>query len=163
MFYCYVWRSQKTGRRYVGSCENVTEPICRHNAGDSKAAKHGTSWVLVHSEGFASRSEAAQRERYYKTGRGRDDLDKAVVERSPRRQVGGSNPFAPTFDRIKRRTPNWGPSAFPPRAPIRRAGSHNPRLDRAQFVPHRNISPRDAKNKVRSRSNRDASQTIRSA
>ncbi len=37
MFYCYVLLSQKTGRRYVGSCENLTERIRRHNAGDSKA------------------------------------------------------------------------------------------------------------------------------
>ena len=76
MFYCYVLRSQKTGRRFVGSCEDVAERIRRHNAGDSKATKHGTPWILVHSEVFASRSEAAQRERYYKTGRGRDELDK---------------------------------------------------------------------------------------
>jgi len=41
MFYCYVLRSQKTGRRYIGSCKNLTERIRRHNAGDSKATKHG--------------------------------------------------------------------------------------------------------------------------
>jgi putative endonuclease len=66
--YCYVLRSRKTGRRYVGSCENLIERVRRHNAGDPKATKHGVPWVLLHSERFASRSEAAQRERYYKTG-----------------------------------------------------------------------------------------------
>jgi putative endonuclease len=96
MFYCYVLLSQKTGRRYVGSCENLTERIRRHNAGDSKATKHGLPWVVLHSEIFDKRSGAAQRERYYKTGRGRDELDKKLSERSPRRQVGGSNPLAPT-------------------------------------------------------------------
>ena len=75
-FYCYVLRSEKTGRRYVGSCENLADRIRRHNAGESKATKHGLPWVLIHSESFASRSEAAQREQYYKTGRGRDELDK---------------------------------------------------------------------------------------
>ena len=75
MFYCYVLRSQKNGRRYVGSCENLAERIRRQNAGDSKATKHGVPWILVYSETFASRSEAAQRERYFKTGRGRDELD----------------------------------------------------------------------------------------
>ena len=76
MFYCYVLRSQKTGRRYVGSCENLTERIRRHNASNSKATKHGAPWLLVHSECFATRSEATLRERYYKTGRGRDELDR---------------------------------------------------------------------------------------
>jgi len=74
MFYCYVLLSKRTGRRYVGSCENLTERIRRHNAGDSKATKHGVPWVLLHSESFDTRSGAAQRERYYKTGRGRDEL-----------------------------------------------------------------------------------------
>jgi putative endonuclease len=69
---------KKNGRRYVGSCENLTERIRRHNAGDSKATKHGAPWVLVHSKSFASRSEAARRERYYKSGRGRDELDKVL-------------------------------------------------------------------------------------
>ena len=96
MFYCYVLRSRKTGRRHVGSCANVRERVRRHNRGDSKAAKHGVPWVLLRRETFVTRTEAVQRERYYKTGRGRNELDKLPVERSPRRQVGGSNPLAPT-------------------------------------------------------------------
>ena len=71
MFYCYVLRSRKTERRYIGSCEDLNERIRRHNAGDSKATKHAVPWVLVQSEGFAIRAEASRRERYYKTGRGR--------------------------------------------------------------------------------------------
>jgi putative endonuclease len=66
MFYCYVLRSEKTGRRYVGSCENLADRIRRHNAGESKATKHGLPWPLIQSEAFATRTEAAQRERYYK-------------------------------------------------------------------------------------------------
>jgi putative endonuclease len=76
MFHCYVLQSQKTGRRYVGSCENLGERIRRRNAGESKATKHGVRWVLLGNESFSTRSEAAQRERYYKTGRGRDELDR---------------------------------------------------------------------------------------
>ena len=72
MFHCYILRSRKTGRRYVGSCEDLAERVRRHNAGESKATKHGVPWVLIRSESFVTRSEATQRERYYKTGRGRD-------------------------------------------------------------------------------------------
>jgi predicted GIY-YIG superfamily endonuclease len=60
-FYCYVLRSEKTGPCYVRSCENWADGIRRHNTGQSKAPKHGTPWVLIHSESFASRSEAATR------------------------------------------------------------------------------------------------------
>jgi len=76
MFYCYVLRSEKTGRRYVGSCENLDDRIRRHYAGESKATKQGVPWARIQPESFATRSEAAQRERYYKPGRGRNALDK---------------------------------------------------------------------------------------
>jgi putative endonuclease len=76
MFYVYVLRSLRTGRRYVGSCEDRQERLRRHNAGESKATRHGTPWMLIHSEPCASRTEAVRRERYFKTGRRRDELDR---------------------------------------------------------------------------------------
>ena len=95
MFYCYVLRSQTTGRRYVGSCEDLPHRLHRHNTGQMKATKHGAPWSLLHGESFATCREAVQRELYYKTGRGRDELDRLELERSPRRQVAGSNPVTP--------------------------------------------------------------------
>src|SRR6266550_3060032 len=76
MFYLYVLRSTKTGRRYVWSCKHVENRLARHNRGESKASRHGAPWILVHTESFSSRAEAVRREIYYKTGRGRDELDR---------------------------------------------------------------------------------------
>jgi putative endonuclease len=76
MFYVYVLRSKRTGRRYIGSCEDIDDRLRRHNAGESKATRHGIPWVLIHLEKFVTRSAATIRERYYKTGRGRDELDR---------------------------------------------------------------------------------------
>ena len=75
MYYVYVLRSLKTGRRYTGSCADVEDRLRRHNAGYSKATRHGVPWELVHVEVFATRSEAVRREAYLKTGKGREDLD----------------------------------------------------------------------------------------
>ena len=75
MFHVYVLRSATTSRRYIGSCENVDERLRRHNLGHSKATRHGIPWILVHRESFSSRTEATRRERYFKTGRGREELD----------------------------------------------------------------------------------------
>jgi putative endonuclease len=69
-------RSEKTGRRYVGSCEDLDDRLRRHNAGESKATKHGIPWALLQAERFATRSAATKSERYYKTGRGRDELNR---------------------------------------------------------------------------------------
>src|SRR5437762_1808650 len=75
MFHCYVLSSEKRSEERRVGRENWADRIDRHNAGQSKATKHGVPWVLIRSESFASRSEAAQRERYYKSGRGRDELN----------------------------------------------------------------------------------------
>ena len=79
MFHVYVLKSQKTGRRYVGSCENLETRVRRHNLGHSKATRHGVPWTLVYSETFSNRADAARRERYYKSGRGRDELDRSQL------------------------------------------------------------------------------------
>jgi len=76
MFYVYILKSGKTGRRYVGSCEDLDERIRRHNLGHSKATRHGIPWVLLHRESFSNRAEATRKERFYKTGRGHDELDR---------------------------------------------------------------------------------------
>ena len=78
MFYVYVLRSGKTGRRYVGCCEDLGDRLRRHNAGESKATKHGIPWTLLYAENFVTRSAAMARERYYKTGRGRDELNRLL-------------------------------------------------------------------------------------
>ena len=52
LFHVYILRSSKTGRRYVGSCENLVERLRRHKPGHSKATRHGMPWTLVHSESF---------------------------------------------------------------------------------------------------------------
>jgi putative endonuclease len=76
MFHIYVLRSERTGRRYVGSCEDLKERLHRHSTGQAPATKAGRPWNLVHSETFATRPEAVRRERFLKTGRGRDELDR---------------------------------------------------------------------------------------
>ena len=58
MFYVYVLRSQKTGRRYVGSCEDRDERLRRHNAGETRATRYGVTWIMIYSEPFATRLEA---------------------------------------------------------------------------------------------------------
>jgi putative endonuclease len=76
MFYLYVLRSERTGRRYVGSTQDVELRLRQHNSGQSLATKHGAPWRLIHHEQFLTRAEAVQRERFYKTGKGRDLLDR---------------------------------------------------------------------------------------
>ncbi len=77
-YHVYVLVSGKTGRRYVGSSGDFPDRLARHNAGEVKSTRHGVPWRLVHSEAFATRAEAVQRERFLKTGKGRDELDRLL-------------------------------------------------------------------------------------
>jgi putative endonuclease len=75
MFYVYVLRSETTHRRYVGSCADLPKRLARHNGGVINATKAGVPWILLYSEPFSTRAEAVRRELYFKTGRGRDELE----------------------------------------------------------------------------------------
>jgi len=79
MFYLYVLRSQKTGGLYVGSTTDVEKRLQRHNRGDAKSTRHGVPWAALHTESFITRSEAVRRERYYKTGRGREEIQRLLA------------------------------------------------------------------------------------
>jgi putative endonuclease len=76
VYFVYVLRSEKTNCRYIRSCQDLDDRFSRHNNGESKATKHGVPWRLIYHESCASRSEAIRRERYFKTGKGRDELDR---------------------------------------------------------------------------------------
>lgn len=83
MYHVYVLQSAKTGRFYVGSTGNIEDRIRDHNSGLSKATRHGIPWHLIHKEEFPTRAEAARRERYYKTGKGREELKGQLASSTP--------------------------------------------------------------------------------
>jgi putative endonuclease len=74
MFHTYILRSEVTGHLYIGSTSDLTRRIDEHNAGLATATKNRGPWRLVHSEEYETRSLAVRRERYLKTGRGRQEL-----------------------------------------------------------------------------------------
>jgi len=66
MFYVYIIYSQSLQRFYVGSAESVEKRIQQHNSGKSKSTRAGVPWELIHTESFATRSEAMQHEKKIK-------------------------------------------------------------------------------------------------
>lgn len=72
-FHTYVLQNSQS-RLYVGSTGNLVERLERHAAGDSRWTSIRGPWKLVYSEEHASRSEAMRREKYLKSGSGREWL-----------------------------------------------------------------------------------------
>jgi len=61
-FYAYILQSDKTGRFYIGSTQDLQSRLMRHNRGFVRSTKSGTPWKLVFSECFDSRELAVRRE-----------------------------------------------------------------------------------------------------
>jgi putative endonuclease len=81
-FYSYVLLSQKNGTLYKGSTDNIQKRIETHNAGKVKYSSKHLPWKLVISEEFVSRAEAMKREKWYKTGVGRDWINNQLKNSS---------------------------------------------------------------------------------
>ena len=71
-YYSYVLRSTKNGILYKGSTQNLEKRLQTHNSGKVKFTSKNIPWELVISEEFSTRSEAVKREKWYKSGVGRD-------------------------------------------------------------------------------------------
>lgn len=81
MYYVYVLKSLKNSRLYTGSTDNVDRRLKEHNNGGSKYTRSTKPFELVYKEEFTTRSEACQKELFYKTGKGRDLLKKLLTTR----------------------------------------------------------------------------------
>ncbi len=78
MFYTYVMRSVKSGILYKGFTSELNERIEWHNAGKSKYTSKNIPWELVLFEEHHSKTEALKREKWYKTGVGREWIDAQI-------------------------------------------------------------------------------------
>ena len=80
MFYVYVLRSELDGRLYKGLTDNLVKRVKQHNNGENKSTKGFLPWTLVHHEAFITREEARKREKYFKSGAGREFLNAFLNE-----------------------------------------------------------------------------------
>jgi len=71
MFFVYVLRSLKDGRRYVGCTEDVAARLQRHNAGRVRVTRSRRPFKLIYSEAQETWSDARRREDFLKSGQGR--------------------------------------------------------------------------------------------
>ena len=80
MFSVYILRNEKTGRHYTGHSSNLTQRLGQHNSGITKSTKNRGPWLLIYQEAFAIRAEAMRREKYFKSGKGREELKRILGE-----------------------------------------------------------------------------------
>jgi putative endonuclease len=72
MFFVYILKSLKDGKRYIGYTNNLKRRLTEHNSGLCKSTSKRIPVELVHSEEYEEKSEAMRRERFFKSGSGRE-------------------------------------------------------------------------------------------
>jgi len=79
MYYVYILKSLKDKHLYIGMTSDLEERIKRHNAGYERSTKSRIPFKLIHSEVFGTRTEARDREKYLKSGFGREIIKKLLT------------------------------------------------------------------------------------
>jgi putative endonuclease len=91
MLFTYILKSLKTGRYYTGVTSDLEVRLSQHNSGQTKSTKNRGPWAIVHTEDFSTLGEALKRERYLKSGRGRDELKKILANILPSHNSEGAS------------------------------------------------------------------------
>ena len=74
MFYTYVLRSQHDKKLYIGWTDNLKNRFSRHNRGLVQVTKGRGPFTLEYYEACLNKEKAIEREKYFKTGFGRNFL-----------------------------------------------------------------------------------------
>ncbi|MBK6815865.1 MAG: GIY-YIG nuclease family protein [Saprospiraceae bacterium] len=76
--FVYVIQSSKDFRLYVGMTGNVEKRIEEHNKGLTPSTQFYRPWKLVYLEEYPDRISARNREKYLKSGSGKEFLKRVI-------------------------------------------------------------------------------------
>jgi putative endonuclease len=80
MYFVYILYSMSSRKTYVGYTNDINRRIREHNITESNGfTLRYRPWTLIRTEHYASKSEALEREKYLKTGKGREEVKLHVV------------------------------------------------------------------------------------
>ena len=73
-YFVYVLESEIDGRLYKGQTTDIYKRLNEHNSGKTKSTKGYKPWKLIYFEKFETIEETVLREKYFKSGIGREFL-----------------------------------------------------------------------------------------
>ena len=77
-YFVYILRSLKDGTCYIGSTQDLSERVDRHNQGRSAYTKGKSPWELVYYEEHLDRSSAVRRENAIKKRKSKEYIESLV-------------------------------------------------------------------------------------
>ena len=80
MYFVYILQSEKNGRYYIGSTNNLERRILEHNSGKTKSLKYLRPLKIVFKKDFKEEYEARQIENKLKKLKNRNIIERIIVE-----------------------------------------------------------------------------------
>ncbi len=74
----YVLRSLRNRRLYTGSTNDLQRRLAEHARGKSAYSRHAGPFELIHTEEYPTGLAARRRERFLKSGQGREELERLL-------------------------------------------------------------------------------------
>ena len=84
MYVVYVLRSLKDGKRYIGYTSDLPKRLKEHNSGKTESTKRRRPFDVVYKEEFQEEEDAKTREKFFKSGVGREELHKLLPGAVPK-------------------------------------------------------------------------------
>jgi putative endonuclease len=79
MFYVYILQSLKNKRLYVGFTANLRDRFNEHEKGKVSSTKNIRPLILIYYEAYRAEKDARIREKFLKTGQGREFIKKNII------------------------------------------------------------------------------------
>ncbi|HRG91221.1 MAG TPA: GIY-YIG nuclease family protein [Chitinophagales bacterium] len=82
MYTVYILYSESHNKTYVGYTSNLQARFLSHNELGTKGwTIKFRPWVIIHTEEFGTKAEAMAREKWFKSGVGREFIQKELLKR----------------------------------------------------------------------------------
>ena len=75
-----IIKSSKDNKRYIGCTKNILRRLDEHNNGLVKSTRNRRPLELIYNEEFENKADAFAREKFFKSGKGREYLDKNNIK-----------------------------------------------------------------------------------
>ena len=76
--FIYILLSSDFAHNYVGKTRNLKRRLDEHNRGEQTSTRAYRPWKIIYTEEFISEEIARKKEKYFKTGSGREFKRKII-------------------------------------------------------------------------------------
>jgi len=79
MYTIYILKSLKDNNLYIGCTSNLGKRLLAHNKGAVRSTKKRRPFKLIFKEEYQNKYQAFNKERYYKTAKGKRELKAKII------------------------------------------------------------------------------------